>query len=97
MTTYNKQANGSFLSCGCGGAPKEQPAIPEGSVQVFIQDNAFKTGPVTGIQYGIQPVYNCLDIDERDANVWRLEGYATDPRPSHSYRLTRTGRVMPPE
>lgn len=90
--TFSLQG-GKWMTCGCGGKKKEEAVIPVNSKPVFIRVARKLIGPVTGIEYNIQPHMISLDIDTADADVWLKENLASPQVQGNKGRLTRTGVV----
>lgn len=94
---YQKRSDGNWYSgCTCQGLdPKNRIAIPDGSVELLFPSlvAANHYGPVTGIEYHVQPYLTAIDIDARDEAGFRQAGLAQTPSPTARGVLTRTGVV----
>lgn len=87
-----KKSTGWYKGCGCGQKPGDLVRAPDGSVELFMT----KTGSVTGVSgntYEFTPNTISIDIDPRDAEEFRKQGIALDPRPGLKGALTRKATV----
>lgn len=82
-----------WMTCGCGGKPKEEAKLPAGSVSLWVKRNGLLTGPVTGFNYSIAPNQVSVDIDKLDADIWLLDGTAEKLIAPFSGKTGRTTRV----
>lgn len=82
-----------WMTCGCGGKPKEEAKLPTGSVALWIKRNGILIGPVTNYQYSIAPNQISVDIDSQDAAIWLEDGTAEKMTAPFAGKTGRTTRV----
>lgn len=88
--SLTKKSDGFYYKgCGCGNKVGDRVIPPPDSVDVYIPTAGTITGPVTGIQYQIYPLSISIDIDAKDADVWRTNGIIKAAPVGLKGRLTR--------
>lgn len=78
-----KKSTGWFKGCGCGQKQGDKVTAPADSVEIVVQStngNSEVTGPVSGAIYRFVPNAIAIDVDPRDAEVFRTQNIATGPR-----------------
>lgn len=84
-----KKSDGYYKGCGCGQKLTDKVIPPAGTVELFMKASGALTGPVSGFSYNFIPNTTSIDVDPRDAAVWREQELGQDPKQGFKGRFAR--------
>lgn len=86
---FTKKSDGWYRGCGCGQKLSDKVTVPEGTVELFMKTSGAVVGPATGFNYNFISNTTSIDVDPRDAAIWREQELGQDPKQGFKGRFAR--------